>query len=60
MILPCAVLCIAAPMRAVQDTSLPATNAVPSATLTRLEEREFGKLDDGTEVRQFTLRNTQG
>ena len=60
MILSCAVLCISAPMRAVQDTSLPATNAVPSATLTRLEEREFGKLDDGTEVRQFTLRNTQG
>ena len=33
------------------------TNGEP---LTRLEEREFGKLADGTVVRQFTLRNDRG
>ena len=26
----------------------------------RLEEREFGKLDDGTAIKQFTLRNAKG
>lgn len=31
-----------------------------AATLTRLEEREFGKLDDGTVVKQFILRNAKG
>jgi len=31
-----------------------------AATLTRVEEREFGKLDDGTVVKQFTLRNAKG
>jgi aldose 1-epimerase len=31
-----------------------------AATLTRLEEREFGRLDDGTVVKQFTLRNAKG
>ena len=29
-------------------------------TLSRLEEREFGKLDDGTLVKQFILRNAKG
>jgi len=29
-------------------------------SLTRLEEREFGKLPDETVVKQFTLRNAQG
>ena len=28
--------------------------------LTRLEEREFGKMPDGTSVKQFTLRNSHG
>jgi aldose 1-epimerase len=31
-----------------------------AATLTRLEEREFGKLDDGTMIKQFILRNAKG
>lgn len=35
------------------------TNA-NAATLLRLEEREFGKLDEGTVVRQFILRNANG
>jgi len=29
-------------------------------TLTRLEEREFGKMPDGTPVQQFTLHNAKG
>ena len=29
-----------------------------AATLNRLQEREFGKLEDGTAVKQFILRNT--
>lgn len=40
-------------------TALCATTAT-AASLTRLEERVFGKLDDGTEIRQFILRNTHG
>jgi len=31
-----------------------------AATLIRLEEREFGRLDDGTVVKQFILRNSAG
>jgi len=31
-----------------------------AATLTRLEEREFGRLEDGTVVKQFILRNAKG
>jgi aldose 1-epimerase len=31
-----------------------------AATLTRLEEREFGKLDDGTVIKQYILRNAKG
>ena len=31
-----------------------------AATLVRLEEREFGRLDDGAVVKQFILRNSQG
>ncbi len=38
----------------------PAGNAGAEASLTRLEEREFGKLEDGTAVEQFTLRNAGG
>jgi aldose 1-epimerase len=38
--------------------------AAPSAAhaqpLTRLEEREFGRMPDGTAVKQFTLRNANG
>jgi aldose 1-epimerase len=29
-------------------------------SLTRLEEREFGKMPDGTTIQQFTLRNARG
>ena len=36
---------------------LPLSGAEP---LRRLEEREFGKMPDGTVVKQFTLRNTGG
>ena len=32
---------------------------VNAATLTRLEEREFGRLEDGTVVKQFILRNAK-
>lgn len=31
-----------------------------AAPVTRMEEREFGKLDDGTVVKQFILRNAEG
>jgi len=34
--------------------------AATSAPLVNLEEREFGKLEDGTVVKQFTLRNAKG
>jgi aldose 1-epimerase len=38
--------------------------AAPAGThaqpLTRLQEREFGRMPDGTAVKQFTLRNTNG
>jgi aldose 1-epimerase len=34
--------------------------AARAQTLTRLEEREFGKMPDGTAVQQFTLRNAKG
>lgn len=54
ILLLCVLLWTPAPVRAGQDPSLPAT------TLTRLEECEFGRLDDGTVVKQFTLRNTNG
>ncbi len=33
---------------------------VKGQTLKRLEEREFGKLPDGTVIKQFTLRNVKG
>jgi aldose 1-epimerase len=46
--------------RAAQDSPAPAANAAPAATLNWLEEREFGKLDDGTVVKQFVLRNAKG
>ena len=35
-------------------------HTAPAATLTRLEERDFGKLDDGSVVKQFTMRNANG
>ena len=34
--------------------------AQQNATFNRLEEREFGKLDDGSTVRQYILRNAKG
>ena len=45
LLLMCSILCV---------------TAATAATLTRLEEREFGKLDDGPVVKQFTLRNAKG
>jgi len=36
------------------------TNAATRESSKRIEEREFGKLPDGTVVRQFTLRNANG
>jgi aldose 1-epimerase len=54
-----AVLSLTALTRA-QDSTASAINAVQAAALTRLEESEFGKLDDGTVVKQFTLRNAKG
>ncbi|HZL78797.1 MAG TPA: aldose epimerase family protein [Candidatus Limnocylindrales bacterium] len=54
-----AVLSLTALTRA-QDSMAFATNAVQAAALTRLDESEFGKLDDGTVVKQFTLRNARG
>lgn len=35
-------------------------NTASGAALTRLEERVFGKLEDGTVVKQFILRNVDG
>jgi aldose 1-epimerase len=43
---------LASQMFAAQDSS--------SAPLPRLVEREFGKMDDGTVVKQFVLRNAKG
>jgi aldose 1-epimerase len=37
-----------------------ACNNVTAASLPRLEEKEFGKMRDGTAVRLFTLRNANG
>ncbi|MGO8930032.1 MAG: aldose epimerase family protein [Limisphaerales bacterium] len=37
-----------------------AGNTASGASLQRLEEREFGKLPDGTAVKLFTLRNASG
>jgi aldose 1-epimerase len=34
--------------------------AETNASLVRLEQREFGKMPDGTTVQQFTLRNARG
>ncbi|MDA1275374.1 MAG: galactose mutarotase [Verrucomicrobia bacterium] len=34
--------------------------SAPRANLNRIEEREFGKLDDGTSIKQFILRNSNG
>lgn len=59
-LLLCAILCLTARTRAAQDSPATAANAGTAAALTRLEEREFGKLDDGTVVKQFTLRNAKG
>jgi aldose 1-epimerase len=55
----CAPFFVYAPDGAAQDSPAPAA-AGTAAALIRLEEREFGKLDDGTVVRQFTLRNAKG
>ena len=56
----CAISCGTILTRAAQDSPAPAANAGLSATLPRLEEQEFGKLDDGTVVKQFILRNAKG
>ncbi len=37
-----------------------AVNFAAAQSLTRLEEREYGKMPDGTVVKQFTLRNATG
>jgi aldose 1-epimerase len=56
----CTILGLATLARAAQDLPATAVNAGTPATLTRLEEREFGTLADGTVVKQFTLRNASG
>lgn len=45
---------------AAQVLPMPAVNVLTSAASTRLEECEFGRLEDGTVVKQFTLRNARG
>src|SRR5947207_1458285 len=52
----CAVLGLTIMTLAAQDAPAPAANA----TLTRLEERNFGTLTDGTAVKQFILHNAKG
>lgn len=59
LLLLCAVLCLTG-VRAAQDSPAPAANARTAAALIRLEEGEFGRLEDGTVVKQFTLRNAHG
>ncbi len=59
-LLLCAILCLTARTRAAPDAPATAANPGTAVALIRLEEREFGKLDDGTVVRQFTLRNAKG
>ncbi len=39
---------------------LAAAAGAHAQTLTRLEQREFGRMPDGTPVQQFTLRNAHG
>ena len=56
----CAILGITALASTAQDSPAPAAKVGTPGGLTRLEEREFGKLDDGTVVKQFTLRNARG
>ena len=53
VLLVCAIFCLISPVRAAQDSPSSTTNAA----LTRLEERDFGALADGTVVKQFVLRN---
>lgn len=60
ILMPCAILGLATLTRAAQDLPAAVTNDGTPATLTRLEEREFGTLADGTVVKQFTLRNSKG
>ena len=38
----------------------PAAEPTPSASLVRVEEKEFGRMPDGTVVKLFTLRNSRG
>jgi hypothetical protein len=45
---------------AAQSSSERADGGGAAATLIRLEEHEFGRLDDGTVVKQFTMRNAKG
>jgi len=52
----CAVLSFSVVTLAAQNAPAPAANAA----LTRLEERDFGTLADGTAVKQFILRNAKG
>jgi aldose 1-epimerase len=54
------ILWLNAGMLAAQDSPAPAARGGVAATLIRLEEREFGRLDDGTVVKQFTMRNAKG
>ena len=56
----CLIFCLAACVQAADETAPPRGNAGDGATLNRLEERDFGKLADGTMVKQFILRNARG
>lgn len=56
----CAVLWLTVRSQAAQDSPASAAGGRNAGPLIRLEEREFGQLDDGALVKQFILRNANG
>ena len=59
-LLLCGILWLTVRTCVAQDSLAPAARGGTAAPLIRLEEREFGRLEDGTVVKQFTLRNAKG
>ena len=59
-LLLCSMLWLTVWSRAAQDSTVLAARGGTIVPLNRLAEREFGRLDDGTIVKQFTLRNAKG
>ncbi|HEY5042268.1 MAG TPA: hypothetical protein VIK53_09715, partial [Verrucomicrobiae bacterium] len=56
----CAIFPLTTPAPAADDSAISEIKAGTPSSVARLEEREFGKLADGTVVKQFILRNARG